>query len=83
MNSSTLRILTTIIILSTTMATNVAGQNAEGEKPKYKREGNYDWKKMMTIADRKRDAVGMLLPLQSDGKRGVALGIVAELFRSG
>lgn len=40
MNSSTLRIIAAFIILSTTMATNVAGQNEDGVKPKYEPDGN-------------------------------------------
>lgn len=35
MNSNTIRILTALIILGSTMGTNVAGQNAEGVQPKY------------------------------------------------
>ena len=65
MKSTYIRILVAIIILSTTLDTKVAGQNAKGVTPKYEREGNYDWKSNMIIADRKRDAAGMLLPLQS------------------
>ena len=58
MKSNTIRILTALIIFGTTMCTKVAGQN-------YEREGNYDWKKNMVIADQKHDAADMLLPLQS------------------
>ena len=65
MITNSVRVLVAVIILSTTLGTKVAGQNAEGVKPKYEREGNYDWKKNMIIADRKRDTAGMLLPLQS------------------
>ncbi len=69
-------------MLCTTMGTNVAGQNADEAKPKYEREGIYDWKKNMVIADRKRDAAGMLLPLQSYDEtihRGMSFLLVDHL----
>jgi len=62
------RVLAAVLILSTTFSPKVTGQIAEGVTPKYEREGNYDWKKNMIIADRKRDAAGMLLPLHSYDK---------------
>lgn len=65
MKSNFIRVLVAIIVLSTTMCTSVADKNKEDVTPKYEREGNYDWKENMTIAERKRDAAGLLLPLQS------------------
>ncbi len=46
------------------MGMDMAGQAAAGEadKPALQK---VDWKKMITIVGRKRDAEGMLLPLQS------------------
>jgi len=60
-----IRVLAAVIILSTTMCTNVSNKNKAAETPKYERDGNYDWKQHMVIADRKRDDAGRLLPLQS------------------
>jgi len=55
-----------VVILSIFFTYNNAeAQNDEKVKPKYEREGPYDWKSNMVIADRKRDAEGKLLPLQS------------------
>ncbi|MCP4312397.1 MAG: hypothetical protein GY790_14130 [Bacteroidetes bacterium] len=54
-----------VIVLSICMCTNVSNKNTEAETPKNSFEGNYDWEQHMVIADRKRDAAGLLLPLQS------------------
>ncbi len=72
---STIRGLVAVILLSTTMCTSTSNQNKEDTPPKseseeevipkHSFEGNYDWKKNMVIADRKRDEAGKLLPLQS------------------
>jgi hypothetical protein len=72
MKSNFIRILSVVIMLSTTMCASVTNKNdeetkvkSEDVKPKYEKQGNYDWKANMVIADRKRDEAGMLLPLQS------------------
>ncbi len=65
MKSNFIRVLVAVIVLSTTMCTNVSNKNTEAETPKHSFVGNYDWKSNMVIADRKRDAAGLLLPLQS------------------
>ena len=75
MKYNSIRVLAAVIILTTTMCTSVSNQkkeevNTKSEseaevKPKHSFEGNYDWKKNMVIADRKRDDAGRLLPLQS------------------
>ncbi len=65
MKSNFIRILYAVVILSTTMCTNVSNKNKEEETPQHSFEGNYDWKQHMVIADRKRDEAGLLLPLQS------------------
>ncbi len=78
-----LKIIAVVILLGSTMGTNVTGQNAEGDAPKYDPDGNVDWQKMMTIADRKRDAAGMLLPLQSFDetvRRGMSFLLVDHLL---
>ncbi len=82
MKSNIVRFLGAIIILSTTMGTNVSGQNVEGEAVKYERDGNVDWKKMMTIEEPKRNNAGMLLPLQSYDetiRRGMSFLLVDHL----
>ena len=82
MKSNSIRVLVAVFILSTTMGTKVAGQNAKAEKPKYEREGNYKWKKSMVIADPKLDADSMLLPLQSYDetiRRGMSFLLVDHL----
>lgn len=73
MKSNFMKILVAVMILSTTMCTNVSNKNKEAvksesdeiEKTEHSFKGNYDWKKNMVIADRKRDDAGLLLPLQS------------------
>ncbi len=65
MKRNSIKVLVTVILLSTTMCTSVADKNKEEAIPKYEREGNFDWEKNMTIAERKRDATGLLLSLQS------------------
>ena len=65
MKSVFVQILAAVILLSTTMCTNVSNKNKEAETPKHSFEGNYDWKSNMVIAGRKRDDAGLLLPLQS------------------
>jgi len=73
MKSNFIIILAAVIILSTSMCTNVSNKNKEAvksesdeiEKPEHSFEGNYDWKQHMVISDRKRDGEGRLLPLQS------------------
>lgn len=75
------RTLTAGIILGATMCINVAGQAAEGETAKPASQ-KVDWRKMMTIADRKRDARGKLLPLQSYDetiRRGMSFLLVGHL----
>ena len=65
MQSYFLRIFATVVILSTIMIGNLTAQNEKAVKSTYEREGNYDWKRNMVIAEAKRDEEGMLLPLQS------------------
>jgi len=68
-------VLVAVILLSTIMGAKVTGQN-------YEHEGIYDWKKNMVIADQKRDAAGMLLPLQSYDetiRRGMSFLLVDHL----
>src|SRR6056297_1241924 len=60
-----IRFLVAFIMLSTSMCTYQANKKNEKATPEYTFEGNYDWKKNMIIADQKRDAEGLLLPLQS------------------
>ena len=82
MKSNFIRILGAVFILGVTMSTNVAGQNEEGVSVKYVHNGNVDWQKMMTIADRKRDVGGKLLPLQSYDetiRRGMSFLLVDHL----
>ncbi|MBE0653586.1 MAG: hypothetical protein IH594_07295, partial [Bacteroidales bacterium] len=57
--------LIAIITLIFTVAANISGQNEDLTPDKYDHEGNFNWEKNIVIADRKRDASGMLLPLQS------------------
>jgi len=48
------------------MCTNPTDRNKKEEvKPEHSFEGNFDWKNHMVIAERLRDAAGLLLPLQS------------------
>ena len=82
MKRNSIKVLVAAIILSTTIDTKVAGQNEQEVIPKYEREGNYDWKKNITIAERKRDDKGMLLPLQSYDetiRRGMMLDMILAL----
>jgi len=55
--SNATRILTVVVMLCTTICTDLVGQNSDGAKSKYERKGNYDWKKNMVIAEPKHDAV--------------------------
>jgi hypothetical protein len=83
MKSNTIRILTAVIMLCTTMGTNLVGQNADGVKPKSESEEKYDWKKYIVFADRKRDEAGMLLPAQSYNetiRRGMSFLLVDHLL---
>lgn len=75
MKSNSIKAIAAVIFLSTTMCTRVADKNkrevqakSESEeevKQEHSFEGNFDWKENMTIAERKRDDSGLLLPLQS------------------
>ncbi len=83
MRSNSIKVLAAVILLSTTMCARVADKNKKETTPKYEREGNYDWKKDMTIAERKRDEAGLLLPLQSYDetiRRGMSFLLVDHLL---
>lgn len=80
--SSAVKILMAIIIPCSTIIMDAAGQNTNGARPKYDPNGNYDWKKNMVISEPKRDAAGLLLPLQSYNetvRRGMAFLLVNHL----
>lgn len=64
MRSNSKSLILLVFALSLTMCTNVADKN-QGVESKYSSEGNFDWEKHMTIAERKRDDSGRLLALQS------------------
>lgn len=64
LKNSFTRTLEAGIIVGAFVLANLAGQAAE-EKTAQPTQKEVDWRKMMTIADRKRDAQGSLLPLQS------------------
>ncbi len=69
-------------MLGAVIGTKLAGQNAKGVILKSESKEYYDWKKNMTIADRKRDAAGMLLLLQSYDetiRRGMSFLLVDHL----
>ena len=83
MKSPFQKILAIVILLAITMGTKVAGQNVEGEAPNYDPNGTVEWQKMITIADRKRDDAGKLLPLQSYEetiRRGMSFLLVDHLL---
>jgi len=65
MKCNSIKVIVAVTMLSTTMCTNVSNKNTEAETPKHSFVGNYDWKKHMVVAERNRDAAGLLLPLQS------------------
>ena len=73
--------VTTGIIMGLILLTNLARQAAEGKAAESAPQ-KVDWRKMMTIADPKRDAQGNLLPLQSYDetiRRGTSFLLVDHL----
>jgi hypothetical protein len=75
------RITVTGIIMGLILLTNLACQAAEGKAAESAAQ-KVDWRKMMTIADPKRDAQGNLLPLQSYDetiRRGTSFLLVDHL----
>ncbi len=63
---NSLKVSIAVIMLSTTMCTGVAEKSKKANAiAEHSFEGSYDWKNHMVDAERKRDAAGKLLSLQS------------------
>jgi hypothetical protein len=65
MKNTSLKKLIAVFTLSFTMFSNLFAQNNASPHFKYIEPAIFDWENHMVIANRKRDASGLLLPLQS------------------